>query len=195
VEFTLPHARLGCRSTQYRAGEISRGSTAGYGDQNRPVSIEIRLLRPDERSVLDRVAPDVFDHAIDPGWSAEFFADPRHHLAVALDGGVVVAFTSAVHYVHPDKPPELWINEVGVAPSHQRQGLGRRLVETLLQHGATLGCVQAWVLTSPTNAAAQQLYTAVGGRVEAEPSLLFEFSLSATPGPGAKDYGLRRHVE
>jgi ribosomal protein S18 acetylase RimI-like enzyme len=145
------------------------------------VSIEIRVLRPDERSVLDRIAPDVFDHPIDQRWSAEFFADPRHHLAVALDGGLVVGFASAVHYVHPDKPPELWINEVGVAPSHQRQGLGHRLLETLLHHGTTLGCVQAWVLTSPTNAAAQRLYAAVGGRVEAEPSLLFEFSLSANP--------------
>jgi ribosomal protein S18 acetylase RimI-like enzyme len=145
------------------------------------VSIEIRVLRPDERSVLDRIAPDVFDHPIDQRWSAEFFADPRHHLAVALDGGLVVGFASAVHYVHPDKPPELWINEVGVAPSHQRQGLGHRLLETLLHHGTTLGCVQAWVLTSPTNAAAQRLYAAVSGRVEAEPSLLFEFSLSANP--------------
>jgi ribosomal protein S18 acetylase RimI-like enzyme len=146
-----------------------------------PVSVEIRVLWPTERAVLDQVAPDVFDHSIDPRWSAEFFADPRHHLAVALDGTLVVGFASGVHYVHPDKPPELWINEVGVAPSHQQQGLGRRLLEALLRHGATLGCVQAWVLTSPTNAAAQRLYAAVGGRVEAEPSLLYEFSLALSP--------------
>jgi ribosomal protein S18 acetylase RimI-like enzyme len=146
------------------------------------VSVEIRLVQPDERGALDHVAPGVFDHAIDPRWSAEFLADPRHHLALALDGTLVVGFASAVHYVHPDKPPELWINEVGVAPSHQRQGLGRRLLEALLRHGATLGCVQGWVLTSPTNAAAQRLYAAMGGRVEAEPSLLYEFSLGA-PSP------------
>ena len=36
---------------------------------------------------------------------------------------------SAVHYVHPDKlRPELWINEVGVAASHRRRGLGTRLL-------------------------------------------------------------------
>jgi ribosomal protein S18 acetylase RimI-like enzyme len=143
----------------------------------RSVSVEIRVVQHDEHAVLDQVAPDVFDHAIDPRWSVEFFEDPRHHLAVAFDGALVVGFASAVHFVHPDKPPELWINEVGVAPSHQRQGLGRRLLETLLQHGVTLGCSQAWVLTSPTNAAAQRLYSALGGRVGAEPSLLFEFSL------------------
>jgi aminoglycoside 6'-N-acetyltransferase I len=142
-----------------------------------PVRVEIRLLQRDERSVLDHLAPDVFDHAVDPRWSAEFLADPRHHLAVALDGALVVGFASAVHYVHPDKPSELWINEVGVAPSHQRQGLGRRLLAALLNHGTSLGCVQAWVLTSPTNAAAQRLYSALGGQVADEPSLLFEFSL------------------
>jgi ribosomal protein S18 acetylase RimI-like enzyme len=158
------------------------GSTHLADAKGGPMSVEIRVLRPDEGAVLDQVAPDVFDHAIDPRWSAEFFAAPRHHLVVALDGGLVVGFASAVHYVHPDKPPELWINEVGVAPSHQRQGLGRRLLEALLHHGVSLGCVQAWVLTSPTNAAAQRLYSALGGRVEAEPSLLFEFPLgAATP--------------
>ena len=137
------------------------------------------MLGNDDRAVLDHVAPDVFDHAVDPGWTAEFFSDSRHHLAVALDGNLVVGFVSAVHYVHPDKPPELWINEVGVAPSHHRQGLGRRLLSAMLEHGASLGCVQAWVLTSPTNTAAQRLYQAAGGQAETEPSVLFEFQLTA----------------
>jgi hypothetical protein len=84
------------------------------------VSIEIRLLQPGDAALLDQVAPDVFDHPVDQRWSVEFFSDPRHHLVVALDEKLVVGFASAVHYVHPDKPPELFINEVGVAPSYQR---------------------------------------------------------------------------
>lgn len=145
------------------------------------MGIEIRVLGQDERALLDRVAPDVFDCAIDDRWCTAFFEDPRHHLAVALDGAVVVGFASAVHYVHPDKPPELWINEVGVAPSHQQQGLGRRLLGVLLDHARNLGCVQAWVLTSPTNTAAQRLYQAAGGQVASDAALLFEFPL--LPGP------------
>ena len=145
------------------------------------VSVEIRMLGPHERAVLARVAPDVFDNPIDDNWCAAFFQDPRHHLAVAVEGALVVGFASAVHYGHPDKPPELWINEVGVAPSHQQQGLGRRLLAVLLDHAETLGCVQAWVLTSPTNTAAQRLYAAAGGQVASEPALLFEFPVR--PGP------------
>jgi aminoglycoside 6'-N-acetyltransferase I len=141
------------------------------------MTVEVRLLTSADGAVLDRVATDVFDHPVDACWSAEFLADARHHLVVAIDDGTVVGFASAVHYVHPDKPPELWINEVGVASSHQRQGIGRRVLAELLRHGTALGCVQAWVLTSPGNDAAMGLYAAAGGRAEAEPSVLFEFPL------------------
>ena len=76
----------------------------------------IRILGPGDAAVLDHVAEGVFDNAVDPRWTAEFLADSRHHLAVAVDDGQVVGMASAVHYVHPDKPPELWINEVRVGP-------------------------------------------------------------------------------
>ena len=100
------------------------------------MTIDVRLLGSDEAHVLDNVAPDVFDHQIHPRWCAEFFADPRHHLVVALDGDLVVGMASGVHYVHPDKAPELWINEVAVAPILHGQGIGRRLVTTLVPQTA-----------------------------------------------------------
>ena len=139
---------------------------------------EIRVLGPDDEAVLTRVAPGVFDHDVDPALSAEFLRDPRHHLAVALEGGTVVGFASGVHYVHPDKPAELWVNEVGVAPTHQRQGLGRELLQALFAYGRELGCREAWVLTSPANGAAVRLYEAVGGIDMADPPVMFTFRLS-----------------
>lgn len=124
----------------------------------------VRILSPHDASVLDSVAPGVFDNAIDPRWTAEFLADPRHHLAVALVGGQVVGMASAVHYVHPDKPPELWVNEVGVSPAHQGQGIGKQLLAALFARGRALGCGEAWVLTEEGNGAARRLYAAVGGK-------------------------------
>jgi hypothetical protein len=53
------------------------------------------------------VAAEVFDNPIDADLTAEFLGDARHHLAVAIDDGLVVGFASAIHYVHPDKPPQL----------------------------------------------------------------------------------------
>ncbi len=145
------------------------------------MSITVRLLGPAEASVLDQVAPEVFDEAVSPQWAAEFFADARHHLAVALDGELVVGMASAVHYVHPDKAPELWINEVGVAPSHQRRGLGRQLLQVLLAHGRTLGCTIAWVLTEYANPTARKLYATAGGVETPEPVVMIEFPLSSAP--------------
>jgi ribosomal protein S18 acetylase RimI-like enzyme len=141
--------------------------------------VAIRLLGPDDAGVLERVAEDVFDGPVDPRWTAEFLADARHELAVALDDDVVVGMASGLIYVHPDKPPELWINEVGVAPTHQRRGLGRRLLDALFARGRERGCAQAWVLTERTNAAARALYARSGGREAAEPPVLVEFRLDA----------------
>lgn len=137
------------------------------------------MLGLEDLELLDTVADGVFDHAVDPSLVREFLADPRHHLVVADDDGVVVGMASALHYVHPDKPAELWINEVGVADSARRQGVGRHLMQALLDHGRSLGCRTAWVLTEPENVAARALYAGRGGR--AESTLLFSWSLEEEP--------------
>ena len=108
--------------------------------------IDILLLGPSDAAVLDRLAPGVFDHAVQPHWRATFLADARHHLVVARSEGIVVGMASAVDYVHPDKAPQLWINEVGVSPAYRRQGIGRRLVERLVELATELGCTDVWVL-------------------------------------------------
>jgi ribosomal protein S18 acetylase RimI-like enzyme len=147
------------------------------------VAVEIRVLGPGDDPVLTRVAPDVFDQPINPVWAGEFLRDPRLHLAVALDRGTVVGFASGVHYLHPDKPPELFINEVGVAPTHHRQGLGQRVLQALLERGRLLGCTQAWVLTSRSNIAAMKLYASLGGSDASEESqVMFEFRLDGPSG-------------
>ena len=120
--------------------------------------IDICLLGPSDVTVLDRLAPDVFDHDVQPDWCADFLADPRHHLVVARSDDVVVGMASAVDYFHPDKAPQLWINEVGVSPEYRRQGIGRRLVERLVQLATDLACTEVWVLTDAGNTAANRLY-------------------------------------
>src|SRR6476646_2799547 len=141
------------------------------------VNPTIRILGRLDASMLADVAPDVFDNPVDPRLTAEFLDDSRHHLAVAMVEGRVIGMASAVHYVHPDKPPELWINEVGVAPTHRGLGIGRRLLDSLFERGRSLGCRQAWVATGPGNVAARRLYAAAGGRESPEPFVMVEFEL------------------
>ncbi len=139
------------------------------------MTVDIKVLGASDENMLRRVALDVFDNDIDPTLTSEFLRDPRHHLAVAVDGGSVIGFASAVHYVHPDKPPELWINEVGVAPSHQGRGIGKTLLNALFQRARDLECREAWVLTEADNERAVQLYRSVGGQPTAP--VMFTFRL------------------
>lgn len=140
------------------------------------MTIEIRLLRAGDESALERVAADVFDDPIVPAAARSFLADPRHHLAVAIDDGVVVGFVSAVHYLHPDKPsPELWINEVAVAATHRGQGLAKRILGAILETGRALGCREAWVLTERDNTPAMRLYASMGGIEAPKDAVMFTF--------------------
>jgi len=139
------------------------------------MGIDIRLLGPSDTGFLDRVAPDVFDGPIVARWAHAFLRDPRHHMVVALEEGLVVGMASAVDYVHPDKAPQLWVNEVGVAPTHRRRGIGRQLLDALLAHGRTLGCTEAWLGTDEGNVPARALYERAGS--EGEPFVLYAFPL------------------
>ncbi|HEX5244276.1 MAG TPA: GNAT family N-acetyltransferase [Tepidisphaeraceae bacterium] len=142
-------------------------------------AIEIKVLRKSDRNTLSNVARGVFDNAINLKSTLEFLRDPRHHMAVALENGLVVGMASAVHYVHPDKAPELWINEVAVAKTHRRQGVGSALVAQLLEIGRRHGCVEAWVLTEQNNRAAIRLYSSQGGKRAPKDPVMFTFRLRA----------------
>jgi ribosomal protein S18 acetylase RimI-like enzyme len=145
------------------------------------VEPECRVLGPNDSPLLVNVAAGLFDGKVIPRLAVEFLEDPRHHLIAGVIGDRIVGFVSAVHYVHPDKPAELWIDEVGVASEYRRKGLGRRMLHVALDHARKLGCVNAWVLADHTNTAAMRLYRAAGGAPAAVPSVMFEFSLVSDP--------------
>ena len=140
--------------------------------------IEIRLLGPNDLHLLNNVAENVFDDPIVESSAQEFLADPRHRLVVALDNDLVVGFVSAVIYVHPDKPaPELWINEIGVAPPHHRQGIGKALMQAILKEAKQAGCSEAWVLTERENLSAMAMYRSTGGEESSPDPVMFTFGL------------------
>lgn len=135
----------------------------------------IKTLSASDLPLLLNTADDVFDNPVNESFAREFLTDSRHHIVVALVDGVVIGFASAVHYIHPDKPPELWINEVGVANSHQGKGIGKAIMNEMLNLGKGLGCVNAWVLTDKNNVAANGLYKSVGGNISDKETVMYEF--------------------
>jgi GNAT superfamily N-acetyltransferase len=138
----------------------------------------VKVLSISDLLLLMNPADGVFDNPVDESYAREFLADLRHHIVVALSDGVVIGFASAVHYIHPDKPTELWINEVGVADAHQGKGVGKAIMNELLRLGKQLGCVNAWVLTDRSNAAANRLYQSAGGQIAEGDTVMYEFEIN-----------------
>jgi ribosomal protein S18 acetylase RimI-like enzyme len=124
--------------------------------------IEIRRLGPGDASLLDRVAADVFDHPINKKRLAVYLREPDHILLVAICDGEVVGQARGMIHLHPDAPDELYIDNLGVAPAFQRQGVGTKLMKALLKAGKEQGCEEAWVGTETDNEAARKLYEALG---------------------------------
>jgi aminoglycoside 6'-N-acetyltransferase I len=134
---------------------------------------EIVRVGPGEAQLLARVADDVFDAEIDPRLLAAYLAAPGHLMVLAVSGGVVVGQGRAMVHASPDQPPELYIDNMGVAPPRQREGIGGRLLDELMAWGREHGCAYAWLGTETDNEAAHGLYGSRGG----EPGLMtmFEF--------------------
>lgn len=140
--------------------------------------VNIKLLGLADFDFLNNVAEDVFDNPIVMSSAQEFLNDPRHRLVVALDHNIVVGFVTAVIYLHPDKSsPALWINEIGVASTHQRQGIGKMLLRYLLEDAEQSGCTEAWVLTDRENIAAMAMYKSAGGEETLPDPTMFTFQL------------------
>ncbi|MFS4468695.1 GNAT family N-acetyltransferase [Maribacter sp. 2210JD10-5] len=144
-------------------------------------NLRIRLANNEDLEKLIVVGDALFDYPIKEKSAIAFLNSKRHHMAIALDNEKVVGMASGVHYVHPDKMPSLFIDEVGVLETHQNKGIGRSLVKFLNEHGKSLGCSSSWVLTDTDNVAAQKMYTASGGKKAPQHLIMFDFQLEENP--------------
>ena len=122
--------------------------------------METQIVRvgPGDAGLLSRVAEDVFDDDIDPAHLAAYLADARHMMVLALSDGVVVGQTRGIVHLSPDQPPELYIDNMGVTPARQREGIAGRMLDDLLAWGREKGCDSAWLGTELDNVPARGLY-------------------------------------
>ena len=144
------------------------------------MTIEIRLLDAGDAEVLENVAEDVFDHDIRPDMARRFLESPSHFIAVAIENGTVVGMASANEYLHPDKPVMIWVNEMGVATSHRRRGIGKQLLTRILDMARDMGFEEIWLGTEDDNVPARALYRSVGGEEESFVMYSWEFEQENT---------------
>ena len=131
------------------------------------MSIVVRSIGNADAALLERVTEDVFDEPIVADRLSAFLSEPNQLLVVALCDGSVVGQVTAYIHRHPDKQAELYVDNVGVAPAFQRQGVARRMLAEMLLLGKNHGCEMIWVATESTNEPARALYRSLGFKGEA----------------------------
>ncbi len=88
---------------------------------------------------------------------------PYSHLLVAKLGGATIGF---IHFgirqtaFHPE--PAALIDDLVVAKSHRRQGVGRRLMTAAIDRCRQLGCCELEVSTEKDNTEASEFYKRCG---------------------------------
>lgn len=128
------------------------------------MAFQIHRVTPGDARLFDHIAEGVFDEAIDPERLVAWLGAGGHLMVVALDGGQIIGQCAAVMHLHPDKPAELYIDEVGTADAHLRRGVAWALTREMFTWGKALGCVDGWLGTETDNEAANGLYLKLGGR-------------------------------
>jgi ribosomal protein S18 acetylase RimI-like enzyme len=133
-------------------------------------------LAPGDEAVFERIAPDVFDEPIHPERMRTYLHTPGHLMVLALEEGVVVGQCAAVVHKHPDKPDELYVDEVGTASTHLRRGIATAMMREMFAWGRELGCEDAWLGTELDNIEAKALYEKLK-RGPGEKMVYYEFEL------------------
>ena len=138
--------------------------------------IQYRLAQPADLKQLVEIGDELFDYPVREDRAIEFLNDPRHLMMLALVSPKVVGMASGFVYVHPDKEPALFIDEVSVIDAHQRNGIGTELVTRLVEEAfTTYECREAWVLTDDANVGAQKAYKRAGGTLHKAGLVMFEY--------------------
>ena len=144
------------------------------------MAFTLQRMAAGDEAVFDRIAPDVFDEPIDSERLRAYLRTPEHLMVLAIEDHAVVGQCAAVVHKHPDKPDELYIDEVGTASTHLRRGIATAMMEEMFAWGRELGCEDAWLGTELDNVEANGLYEKIKRR-PGEKMIYYEFELQ----PGA----------
>jgi len=137
--------------------------------------VNIIQISYENTELLNSIAEDVFDNEIDFEFLSNYVKEKSHLMLIALTNNVVVGQVSSVIHIHIDRPMELYINNLGVTPSCQRQGIATKLIENSLAIAKEMGCEEIWVATEPENRQARRFYASLNFSMQK--AFVFESSL------------------
>ncbi len=126
------------------------------------IGVSIRRLTPELASSFPSVAEDVFDAEPSGEHLEKLALMPGHALFVGIGGEAVVGQLLAMIQFQADRPPQLYIDNLGVAPPFKRQGVARGLFDAAMAWGRDSGCDSVWLATDVGNSEARGFYASLG---------------------------------
>lgn len=134
--------------------------------------VNIIHINYENTELLNSIAEDVFDKEIDSDFLSDYVKEKNHIMLIALKNNIVVGQVSSVIHRHIDKPMELYIGNLGVTPSCQRQGIATKLVGNVLAIAKKVGCGEIWMAIEPKNQQAEYFYASLN--YSTQKALIFE---------------------
>lgn len=114
---------------------------------------------------------------------ARLLASPVCYVFLAQQGPQAVGYLSAYGFHRLERPgQQVYLFDVLVVPGARHGGVGRRLVDGLLDACRRDGVGLVWAGTAVDNVAAQRTFEAAGGRRVSETYVEYHFPLA---GPGS----------
>jgi ribosomal protein S18 acetylase RimI-like enzyme len=145
--------------------------------------MEIRRLGPGDEFEVVRGAY-LFDEPPDPTAVRSYLADERNVLLLAYDEEAPVGFLRGTELDQLKWPrKQMFLYEIEVAPGFRRQGVGKELIETLLQWCRERDLEEVFVFTDPANEAAVRLYRSTGAVTETPADRMFVYRLAGDGRP------------
>ncbi len=137
----------------------------------KPANYQFKRLGPEDLPLMKQLIglfKEVFElterRIADEQRLTHLLAKPDFIIWVALSEGTIVggltAFELPMYYEQTD---ELFIYDIAVHPSYQRQGLGRRLLEELKTFGVSRGITCVFVDADVEDQHALDFYQSTGG--------------------------------
>lgn len=138
-----------------------------------PPRFEAHWIDAGNAHLLNSVVGGVFDHEIQPALLKAYLANPLNWMCVALHEGEVVGMCMAVIHRHPDKPTELFLDEIGTGDDWRRQGIARQLMQMVFDRCDAEGIDEIWLGTETDNLPARRLYE--GFKHQREDAVIYYF--------------------
>jgi len=150
---TVSGFRSGAAATKLGLRELPLGIAMEF---------DVVKIDPHNTHLLEDVDTDLFDEAVVRERLDRLAEQTNSLLLLAFVKGTVVGQLLAHIHHHPDKPTELYVDDLAVANAFRRQGAATRLLERAVAIGKDRGCEELWVATEPDNEPARLLYASLG---------------------------------